>query len=169
MNANRYRDGLGRARLVGRLGFVAAVGALALLLGTAALPADPATAATARPAIWLSDWYPAAIQTCGDGVCSSGVPDVAYPGLQVNGEAFTEGGQVEIGVFQPWESVASNAYYVTATYHAGFDLGSFGYRTDLGDCDGLDIGYNVEIQAYDFASGNWSNPIAIRVCGGSVG
>jgi hypothetical protein len=108
--------------------------------------------------IWLTRWSP--VPNCDGNVCAS---TDEIPHFKVNGDHFNINGQVWIGFYHLNDHRLITSYKLAATVHAGFSGGSFGKNADVIDCSfDKKTPVNTYVQAYDYASGRWSNSITIR-------
>jgi hypothetical protein len=83
------------------------------------------------PQIWLTSWYPGPV--CNGTTCSSTSND-DIPRIKVNGDYFTLNSNVYISFTKIATGARVDHYYVTAPFHTGYALGSFGKRANEFNC-----------------------------------
>jgi len=111
----------------------------------------------AKPAVWYTYWDTS--QLCKGDTCRS-ASDGYMQVVQLDGDGFTLGGSVQVGVYRTADSSIIWGARVTARQNNGFRDGSWGAQTNVLDCL-LQPGPHPPTQAfiagYDDETGAWSD------------
>jgi hypothetical protein len=112
--------------------------------------------------LWVTDWTPASSPTnnCNGDVCTT-TDGGGGPNFQVNGDGFNFG-----SVLVQVDSDSGKVLWSqtgTAGSYTGYTGGAFGMQTQIADCSAVPgTKDNDYVIAYDYASGRWSNRLAIN-------
>jgi hypothetical protein len=106
-------------------------------------------------AVWVTHWFPP--PQCSDGVCTiTSVDDL--PHIKVNGEGYTVGGRVFVGIYRWPANTLSWGMNINVIHYNGWRDASFGLQTPVIDCSGFDLTHpaNSYAAAYDWSTARWS-------------
>src|SRR5579859_3051545 len=106
-----------------------------------------------QPQLWIT--YYTVPPVCHDGVCTVTSTD-DLPHIKANGQSFTLGGNVWIGIYRTSDVAQLYGAHTIAGHWTGYIDGSWGYNTGLIDC-GTTHPANAFMAAYDYTTKIWSN------------